>query len=547
MVHVVLIFEMMGMCMKKFREFYQQHKKEIGLSVLSIIITLCIAAGIFVYWGQYKVIWFCDEIYSYFTANSAYSIGNRLEYGVWYDSDFVIDDMTPEHGRYFFRTRHNVRTDDHPPIYFITMHLMSLLAGRSISKWVGLSINFICFLGIALFTYAFLYLVTRKKVLSVLGAAALLCLPSLLTCSMLIRMYCMMTAWAVLFVLLSYLLWAEIGKRKVHKIILHLLLAGVTAFGFLTQYYFAVFAVGFTAVYGICCLAEKKWKKILSYLGSMLLGVWIATYLWPDWIYQLFFQYCGEAVFSQAGNWDGLWKEIAFGLTVMPRLMFYRFYIIGMVLIVAGMAFLIYKKDEKLPVVAMTMGSTLFYSLVVAHVTPSFYLDYRYFYMATVVMYLGFLVLLVRCISYLPVTKYTRYIPVIVPGFLILFNALTAQLDGMAMGYVDKTNEYNRKRAVLSEYKELPWVVYGYENWTLMETYYDLALGERFIVYSDTVDFEDGRCIGDGQDFLLFFNNSFEYDEEQILDRLNQTDGCNHEIEYLFRKGSEVYLVKHIH
>jgi hypothetical protein len=524
-------------------------KKEALQVLLSFVCAAAIIAGVFMYWSRYKVIWFCDEIYSYFTANSAYAVGSRIEYGKWYDSQFVVDDMSPECGRYFFRTQHNVRSDDHPPIYFLTMHMASLIAGKSISKWVGLSINLICVMGISLFAFLLFYFISRKKIFAMLAVTALGMLPSMLTNAMLIRMYCMMTAWALFYVFISYVLYTRerdfIVRHKLLAGALYLVLSFITAFGFLTQYYFAVFAAAFTFCYGIYCIIKRYWDKLCCFAASMVISVGIATLIWPDWITQLFYRYCGEEVFSQAADFSGIFSEIIYGLTCMPKLMFYRFYIIGMVLIVAGIAFLIYKKDAFLPLVLMLLGSSVIYCLIVAHVTPSYYLDARYFYMATAVGYVGVLLQFVRCADYISKESVKNAVTYGVPMLLIIMNVLISQFDEMSMGYVDKSGQYNAKREQLSGYSDMPWVVYGYENWSFMETYYDLALGSRFIVYSDTDTFDEDECPADGEDFLFFLNNTFLSNEE-ILERLNNIYGCDHEIEYLFSKGSEVYLVRHI-
>lgn len=535
--------------MKRFKEFFGRNKKEIGLNGLVMLAAVLIVTGVFLYWSHYKIIWFCDEIYSYFTANSGCGVGARVSYGTWYDSRFVVDDMSAEHGKFFRRTINNVKADDHPPIYFLTMHMMSVIMKGSISKWVGLSINLICVLGICVFAYLIFYFITRKKIVSLMAAVALCILPSALTNAMLIRMYCMLTAWAMLYVLLSYLVMQE-NINKWFKLCVYIGLSVTTAFGFLTQYYFAVFAVGFTAFYSIFCIIKRKWKEMGVYIVSMILSVGIATKLWEEWIDQIFYRYCGEEVLSQAADFSKIFKELLFGLTVMPKLMFYNFYIIGIILVIAGLIFLIYKKDRNLPIISMLLGGALFYSLIVAHVTPSFYLDYRYFYMPTTIAYIAVIIIFINCVEYIPADKILHgkiwsYSVYGVLGFLIIFNVCTALFDEMSMGYVDKSGEYNRKRDILKEYSDLPWVYYGYESWSMMENYYDLALGSRFIAYNDMNDFDSKRCPAEGEDFIIMINSASYKNPEVVLDKLRETVGCEHEIEYMFNKGAAFYLIRH--
>lgn len=528
------------------KEFLIKNKKNILRNMAAMALTVAIVVGVFVFWSQYKVMWFCDEIYSLFTANSGYCQEGRLEYGTWYDSQFVIDDLTPEFGQFYRRTIHNSTVDDHPPIYFLTLHTVSLLMRPSTSKWIGLWVNLLCVIGIAILAYLIFYGISKKKVIAIMGSVALCILPSLLTNSMLIRMYCMQTAWAVLFVYLSYLLTKNL-KNYVRYIICFLL-ACTTTCGFLTQYYFAVFAVGFTICIGIYYIIRKEWKNLGLYFGAMVLSVVMATIFWKSWIDQIFSAYCGEEVLSQAANFSTLFKDIKTGFTFLPQLMFYDFYILGMVLIAAGIIFLIVKKDKHLPIVSFLFGSSFFYSLIVAHVTPSYYLDYRYFYMAVAVAYIGVIILAVALCEYIKISKIkTVYLQYGIIAVLIAFNLYTAAFNEMSMGYVDKSGEYNRKRAILAnEYGDIPWVYYGWEGWSMMETYYDLTLCQEFILYNDTYDFTNEMCPGEGEDFLFIVNTN-SYNKEEIVDKLKDTIGCDHEIEYLFNKGGAVYLIKHVH
>lgn len=529
--------------MRTVKELWQKNKKEIKYHTLGIVGALLIIFGVFLFWSQYKVMWFCDEFYSYFTANSAYAVGPRLEYGKWYDSQFVVDDFTTEHGRYFFRTRHNVRTDDHPPIYFYTMHLFSFLMRGNISKWVGLWINLICILGITFFSYWILYILTRERKWGVLGAIALGILPSTLTNAMLIRMYCMVTMWALIFLWLTILLMRDCVQNKYVRYAVYGVLSLVTAIGFLTHYYFAIYAVGITLFFGIKELYHKKWEGILAYLASMIIGVELATWIWPDWISQLFFQYCGEEVFSQAQNFSAIPKEMWFGISSIFQLMFYKGYLVAMIATVVALVFLMVKKDKLGSIIAIILGTGVFYGILVAHVTPSYYLDYRYFYMIVAVTYIGELLLVARCVRYIPEAVQAKCGYGVLAA-IIVFNILVAAFDEMSMGYVDRSKTFDLHRDELAEYKDIPWVVYGYENWTLMTTYYDLALGSQFIVYTDGDFMQECPC--KGEDYLFMFNNSFEYTEDELIEYLRNMEGCKHEIEYVTGAGSATYHIHHL-
>lgn len=517
----------------------------IGIHILAVFCAVLIVTGVFTFWSHYKVMWFCDEIYTFFTANSEYGLGGRIQYGTWYDSRFVVDDLTADTSDGLFnRTIVNVKNDEHPPVYFLAIRLMSIIMDGSISKWVGLSINLFCVIAICIMTYILFYRITGKKRWAFLVSVAVCIVPSFLTNAMLIRMYCMLTLWGVLYTLLCYMILSDNDIIK-KKRALYTGLSLTTTLGFLTQYYFAVFAVGFTALSCVYFIMKKRWNDIKYYLISMFSAVVFATILWKSWFRQMFLGYCGQDVLSSAFNFSSLLKEILYAFTCMPKLIFYDYYVVGILLILGGIIFLIIKKNDRLPIITILLGTSLFYCMVVAHVTPSYYMDARYFYLPTTMAYIVILLILVSCMEYIPVSKLQNGAISGTIVLLMIFHIWTAWYNGMAMGYVDKTREYFEKREVLKQYDELPWMFYGYECWSMMENYYDMALGSKFIVYNDMNDFDSQKCPVGGQDFIIMINSNSYHEPEEILEKLKQTVGCNHEFEYLFNKSAAFYLIRH--
>lgn len=525
-------------------------KKECGLVVLCGSIAIAVVVCAFLFWSRLKVMWFCDEIYSFFTANSEYGLGGRIEYGKWYDSQFIVDDLTADTrtGR-FTRTLENVRNDEHPPIFFLMMRVMSLIMKGSISKWVGLSINLICMIGLCLLSYVLFYLLTRKKILAMLSSIALCLLPSVMTNAMLIRMYCMLSAWGMLYVLLAYLIFKDyFGKWKWT---LYVAICLTTTCGFLTQYYFAVFAVGFTLAMMVYLFLHKRYKHMIAYMVSMASSVVIATVAWRHWIRQMFLGYCGQDVVKSAFDPTRLLSDIWYSVTIMPKITFFKWYVVGMILMVIGIGYLVEKKNKEVPFIAILLCGSHFYSLVVAHVTPIYYMDTRYFYLSTAICYIAVIMVLLQCITYLPKVKNHYRVQVAAMVLLIAFNMYNAWFDEMGMGYVDRSGEYFEKLDKMYEYKDIPWMYYGYECWSMMELYYDMAGCTNFIVYHDGAldggisDFDDHVCPTNGQDFLIMINaNSYE-DPYQILKKLDTSEGCHHEYEFICKKSSNIFVVRH--
>ncbi|MGN0160153.1 MAG: hypothetical protein ACI4AQ_02060 [Lachnospiraceae bacterium] len=528
--------------MEKILDVLKTYKKIFLENILAIVITLTVIAGIFMFWGHYKVVWFCDEIYSYFISNSGYSVAGRLEYGSWYDSQFVKDDLTTEYGRFYKRTLHNADSDVHPPVYYLVFHTISRIMQGDYSKWVGLMVNFICTMGMGVFLYLLFYKITKKKFAAGIMSVAVCSLPSILTAQMLIRMYCMQTALGIAYLFLSYLLMDE--EKVWKRVILYILVSVTTTLGFLTQYYFSIFVVGYTIAYTIYCIIRKKWSSMCWYIVAMTFSVYLATRYWIRWVTQVFTGYRGDEVMANAADFSKLLQSAGLGILQLAKLIFYKFYIIGIILVVVGFVFLCIKKNANVPFVSIVMFGTLFAVTLIKQVTPESVADPRYYYMPVAMGYIAILLIFYHCAGYfnLRAKEISMNIPVIV---LLVFSIWTAMTDEMAVGYVDRSGGYNENRRLISQYSDIPWVVYGFENWTLMETYYDLTLGSRFCVYCDWTNFDDTKCPGEGEDFLFFFNNSFDYEADDIVERIKNTPGCRHEVELLCTKGSVIYYVHH--
>nr|MCR5216626.1 hypothetical protein [Lachnospiraceae bacterium] len=310
-------------------QVYQRKQRLIIAGILALV--LVIAAGIFIYWGRKKVVWFCDEIYTYMLSNSAYGVSSRLFSKTWYTSQFVVDDLSCECGKFLTRAKVNVSVDVHPPMYFYLFHLFTFYSGNNLSKWVGLSLNLICFLGMVAAAYFLILRLCKNKYLAGFMAIALSTVPSLLTDAMLLRMYCLMMAWGMIYALLAVLIMQDFWKESKLRILLYIAICLTTAGGFLTHFYFSIFAVVFSVF--ACCylLSKKRFWSVLSYGIAMVTSVGISTLVWPFWTDQVFNEYRGEQAFNNAMNLDKLASTFQFGLKVLPYQMFFGLWVVAMI------------------------------------------------------------------------------------------------------------------------------------------------------------------------------------------------------------------------
>lgn len=254
-----------------------------------LCLTLILAAGL--WYSLKKQGLFIDEIYSYGLSNSEYApfIKDLKEGGV-VDQTFTRQDLMNyvavqdgESYGFFQSVYYNQEQDVHPPLFYYLLHLISALTPNVMSKWTGLALNYLFFLGTLLLIWAVGKRIFRRPEAP---PAAVLCygLSSLaLSALNMIRMYMLLSFFSAL---LAYFLvrFEETLKeaQPSKKRWLWLVLFGLTiTAGLLTQYYFVFYAFFLCLVFLIRMLRQKKWRTALSFSLVSLGGVGLMVLIFP--------------------------------------------------------------------------------------------------------------------------------------------------------------------------------------------------------------------------------------------------------------------------
>lgn len=112
--------------------------------ILYYVAGMLVVGCVFLFLGTKKDIWFCDEVYSYMSANAdgikqnIFSLENE-----WISGKDVAAYFSAEDYRLNFGTIANALYTDHVPLYFWVLRLASIINMGSCSKWVGLGINLV--------------------------------------------------------------------------------------------------------------------------------------------------------------------------------------------------------------------------------------------------------------------------------------------------------------------------------------------------------------------------------------------------------------------
>lgn len=186
---------------------------------------------------------------------------------------------------------YNQRGDVHPPLFYILLHTVCSVFQGTFSKWYGLAINITALL----LTLAVLYRMVEKYLggkMTALSAAAVYGLSAgLVSSAMLIRMYALLTLMTVSFCYIHLRIAAEDFRIKGST---RRWLVLVTLLGFLTHYYFVLYAIGAATVFTVWMLSGKRWKEILNYILTLAGTAAVGLCIWPFAIRHVFSGYRGQ-------------------------------------------------------------------------------------------------------------------------------------------------------------------------------------------------------------------------------------------------------------
>ena len=276
---------------------------------IAIVVLIILQVLVMIYWGMQKNGYHVDEMYSYGLANSYYTpFIQQLEgYGEeWITSERIADflEVTEDDRFAYGSVVYNQTQDVHPPIWYILFHTVCTFSVGVFSKWQGIILNLICFVGIDII----LYLLTKRLLDQKCALLAVFIwgfsIGAINTVTF-IRMYALLSAWVMLFLYAHSLLFSEsqLSKNKLSYRNLAFLMV-TTILGTLTQYYFLVFAFFVCGLWCLYLLLRRKWKILIQYACGELLAVLMSVVIYPALLRHMFGGYRGEAAFSALENND---------------------------------------------------------------------------------------------------------------------------------------------------------------------------------------------------------------------------------------------------
>lgn len=338
-----------------------------NIVVILIVILMCV---IIFFYETKKVGFHEDEGYTIASSVNpnnglmvAYDETGNTDGPVWKTRDFVKDyvTLTPENYFNFWALYHNQMGDNHPPFFYTLVHFSTILFSGEFTKYSVFIVNIIAFI---------LSCFVIKKILKVLGKDNLTIGTlifyglSMGTMSMVIfqRMYMLLTFFILLYFYYSikiYLNNFELSKSLLVK------LGITTVLGFLTQYYFAIYAFLIFVFMIIEMIRKKMYKNMKKYIGFHVIYAVIGVLLFVPCIYHLFFTDRGLKNLANSAYFEHLIdyvKHFAYAFSINDNIIL----IISILLIfLAGVVYLFKKSDKKFIVLLTILPSVIYFFIVV--------------------------------------------------------------------------------------------------------------------------------------------------------------------------------------
>lgn len=321
--------------------------KKIEIVVISIILILQTLIYIFV--GTKK---------SYIHMDEAYSMGlasyDRVEiqdnedfYNTWHSKEYYEDYISVqenEKGRYA-QVYENQKNDVHPPLYYLFLRIAMGFSKNGYSKWSGIVVNIIIFIGITLLTYLILQELLKNEKYSK-EKSAILALISAITMASLtnviyIRMYALST-FNIMLTTFLHMKLIKCGKLN-SKLLIYIGLSAL--FGSLTHYYYLFFLAMMYLIFAIKFAKEKNWENLGFYTLTMVIAAIISLAIFPYSINHMFFGYRGQGVIDKFKDISMFFENIKNYLAKVNRFCFNG---IGFGILLLEICAYIYLKTRKI-------------------------------------------------------------------------------------------------------------------------------------------------------------------------------------------------------
>lgn len=421
----------------------------------------------------------------------------------------------------FFSVYYNQSRDVHPPLFYILVHIFSTIWFGTFSKYIIFSINLIFFILTCLVLREILKLL-NKEYLSIptiilyglsIGAVSIM---------IFLRMYQMLIFFIVysIFVHLQILKNnLEIDKKSRNQLIL------VTILGFLTQYYYCIFALFEFVVLGIILVIRKKYNVLKKYFKYNLISAIVGVLMFPASIYHIFFSYRGMGASIKVNIIERIimyFKEISYSFSI-PTITLLIFIVVvgGKYLYDLKKKYFNYKKMYK----SMLIIPIILYFFVICLIAPQMENDTIVRYIAILLPVLS-IVIVISLDELLSKIKNEKIITTV-----ICIPVICISIYGMIYStprYLYKG--YNKNVEIAKQNNETKFIYICDKNFTYISAMPEFLIYNKSLIINYNVDsleiLKDNVELKEQKEFILSIRKWLNYKE--ILNKVMEHTNFNH-------------------
>ena len=414
-------------------------------------------------------------------ANIVFCLNNNNVYYYLCDTEYNIDPIwkTREEANQYLTIQPsdifdfapviwNQSRDVHPPFFYILVHIVSSFFLGTFSKYIIFIINIIFYLLTCVYIYKIFKLYKKEK----LGLIALLLYGlsiGAISTVMFQRMYMMMTFFVLLYAYICIKI-SRSGMQKKEMTELSI----CTILGFLTQYYFCLFAVTMFIILLIHLRGKRK-NWIWENIKLAILGVAI----FPASIYHIFFSYRGitslqENYFERLKFYvEEMFREFSISNII-------GYILLGIITIFTIIYFIQKRKDKRISEYAILSLPVIIYYLIISKIAP--YLEQRYILPTLPLIVIGVVLLISYFINKIckkKIKTVSNIVVILVVVSLQLYGLITKEPDYLYKGYREYIN-------LAKEYQDCQYIYVGINNYNHIKNMPEFAIYKESLILNET-------------------------------------------------------------
>ena len=291
---------------------------------------------------------------------------------IWKTKEQAKEYMTVSSDEIFnyWSVYYNQARDVHPPLFYMLVHLVSSICLNNFTKYIIFSINLIFYIA-SCFVLKKILRLFNKEELSWITVLLYGLSMGMISIVMFQRMYMMLTFFAMVYLYLNINIFKnsfEIDKKTKRKLTITVIL------GFLTQYYFCIYAALVAIISAICMIKNKKLDSLKRYVWCHVKAAIIGLILFPASIYHIFFSYRGAAGGVAEGSYLSRLQEylklIFYGFSI-PEILGYI--TLGIIIAMFIRRIIIAKRKDIATLICLPI---FLFVLVIAKIAP--FINIRY-------------------------------------------------------------------------------------------------------------------------------------------------------------------------